>query len=483
MSEQPFRTVNSLRKAGNLQEAWNVGFTSLEHSPQDAYLKGALFWVCYEYLKLHQAKIAKRGASSNNWRPSDFEFEQIESLLQTIMGFEIPTGGLEYKMLLVQFKKNLEWFPTMVHCVLRHQSALFDSESRQPFQAEKGEVPSLMLSSVRQVAAAWLRARDQWQLDFNQLMALINSTRQQVSDTKHIMWLDYDQAKCLVIAGQYEQARSLILPILKKKQSESWAWGALAATYKKEDQDLAIKFFAKGIISAHEVTFSLKLLQGIIPLLLVKQHAIEASMCLKKAIMAYQNSGWKVKPELEQLSQQPWYDASVDEGRLDGYLKSISQDALDYLLGPTKKLVGLVENIHKSGKGFHVFVNKSTSLSVRMGIHKTKQKPQVGDYVELVVSDDNGELAVISSSPCAKAEVADVVFLEGTLRIAPKGFGFVEDTFVPPFVIGDISNESKVLVQQVMSWDKTKSRYSWKAIKLTLVNEAAVPLDYDDMPF
>ncbi|MBQ4892165.1 hypothetical protein J8L86_20130 [Shewanella sp. MMG014] len=483
MSEQPFRTVNSLRKAGNLQEAWNVGFTALEHSPQDAYLKGALFWVCYEFLKHQLENINKRANSSNNYRPTDFEFEQIENLLQTIVNLEIATGGLEYKMLLVQFKKCLEWFPSMVHLVLRHQTALFDDEAKKPFQAEKGEVPSLMLSSVRQVAAAWLRARDQWQLDFNQLMALINSTRQQVSDTKHIMWLDYDQAKCLIIAGQYEQARSLILPILKKKQSESWAWGALAATYKKEDQELAIKFFAKGITSAHEVTFSLKLLQGMIPLLLVRQQTAEASMCLKKAIMAYQNSGWKVKPELQQLSQQNWYDASVDEGRLDGYLKSISQDALDYLLGPTKKQVGIVENIHKSGKGFHVFVNKSTSLSVRMGLHKSKQKPQVGDYIELVVSDDNGELAVISSSSCAKAEVADVAFLEGTLRVAPKGFGFVEDTFVPPFVIGDISNESKVLVQQVMSWDKTKSRYSWKAIKLTLVNETAVPLDYDDVPF
>jgi len=470
MSEQPFRTVNNLRKAGNLQEAWNVGFAALEQSPQDNYLKGALFWVCYEYLKQQQAKIANRGASSNNFRPSDFEFEQIESLLQTIMGFEIPIGGLEYKMLLVQFKKNLTWFPTMVHCVLRHQSALFDSESRQPFQAEKGEVPSLMLSSARQVASAWLRARDHWQLDFSQLMVLLNTTRQQVADTKHIMWLDYDQAKCLVIAGQYEQARTLILPILKKKQSESWAWGALAVTYQKEDQDLSIKFFAKGITSAHEVTFSLKLLQGVIPLLLARQQQAEASMCLKKAITVYQSNGWKVKPELEQLSQQNWYDANVDESRLNAYLKSISQDALDYLLGPTKKMIAIVENIHKSGKGFHAFVNKSTSLSVRMGIHKSKDKPNVGDYVELSVACNDGEQTVIGAVPCAKAEVPDASYIEGSLRIAPKGFGFVEDTFVPPFVIGDIAAESHVSVQRVMSWDKTKSRHSWKAIQLTLVN-------------
>ncbi|MGF1758952.1 tetratricopeptide repeat protein [Photobacterium sagamiensis] len=470
MTEQPFRTVTNLRKSGNLQEAWNVGFAALEQSPQDAYLKGALFWVCYEYLKQQQERIAKRAASSNNYRPSDFEFEQIERLLQTVMNLDIPTGKLEYKMLLVQFKKNLEWFPTLIHCVLRHQVALFDNEDKQPFQAEKGEVPSLMLSTVRQVASAWLRARENWQLDFNQVMELVNTTRQQVSDTKHLIWLDYDHAKCLVVAGQYDQARSLILPILRKKQSESWAWGALAATYQKQDKELAIKFFAKGISSAHEITFSLRLLQGIIPLLLSKQQQAEASMCLKKALAVYQVNGWKIKQELEQLSQQHWYDGGVDESLLDSYLKSISRDALDYLHGPTQKMIAIVENIHKSGKGFHAFVNKSMSLSVRMGIHKSNDKPSVGDYVELSVSSNDGEQTVIGSAPCAKSEVPDVSFIEGTLRIAPKGFGFVEDTFVPPFVIGDIATESHVSVQRVMSWDKTKSRHSWKAIQLTLVN-------------
>ncbi len=94
----------------------------------------------------------------------------------------------------------------------------------------------------------------------------------------------------------------LILPILRKKQKESWAWGALAATYSKQDQRLAMKFFARGIVSAHDVTFSLRLLQGMIPLLLANQQQAEASMCLKTAIAAYQAHGWKLKQELERLS-------------------------------------------------------------------------------------------------------------------------------------------------------------------------------------
>jgi len=385
------------------------------------------------------------------------------------MKLKVQPGGLEYKMLLVQFKKNLEWFPTLVRCVLNHQAALFDDESKQPYQAEKGEASSLMLSTARQVASAWLRAGKHWQLEFNHVMAFVNITREQVSDTQQLIWLDYDQAKCLVAAGLYEQARSMILPILRKKQSAGWAWGALAATYREQDPELAIQFFAKGIISAHEVTYSLTLLRGIIPLLLSKQQQTEASMCLKRVIAVYEDNGWRIKPEIEQLSKQPWYDRSVDESLLDACLKSISIDASDHLNGPTKKMTAIVENIHKSGKGFHAFINKSTSLSVRMGLYKGKGKPFVGDCVELSVACDDGEQIVISSAPCAQVEIADVSHVEGPLRIAPKGFGFVEDTFVPPFLVGDIAAETLVSAQQIMSWDKSKSRYSWKAIKLTKI--------------
>ncbi|GAL28890.1 hypothetical protein JCM19239_2131 [Vibrio variabilis] len=361
---------------------------------------------------------------------------------------------------------------------------MFDDEAKKPFQAEKGEVPSLMLSTARQIASAWLRAREFWQLDLDQVLGFINLTRRQAKDVKHMIWLDYDQSKCLIVSGQYEQARELLLPILQKKQKEAWAWGALAATYQKQDRDLALKFFAKGIVSAHDVTFSLKLLQGAIPLLLASEQIAEASMCLKTALQAYQTNGWKVKPELEKLMAQPWYDPNVDENDLKVFMKSLCRDASEYLHGPTEKVIGVIENIHKSEKGFQVFVNRDTTLAVRMGIHKSNQKPQAGDYVELSLSTKGNEKEVVASVSCQSIELADVGKVEGELRIAPKGFGFVEDTFVPPFVIGDISNESRVTALRIMAWDKTKARHNWKAIKLEQIEVKASSMpDFDDIPF
>ena len=164
------------------------------------------------------------------------------------------------------------------------------------------------------------------------------------------------------------------------------------------------------------------------------------------------------------------YDLSVDEQQLSLFLNSISHDALNYLHGPTEKIVAIIENIHKSGKGFQAYVNKSTSLSVRMGIHKGKQKPQAGDYVELSVANVDGNKEVVASSSIKQVDIEDVSYVEGKLGITLKGFGFVEDTFVPPVVIGNIKNESQVRAQRIISWDKTKACHSWKAIKLVEIS-------------
>ena len=65
---KPFRKINSLRKAGKLQDAWNFGCPAVKESPNDAYLKGAFFWVCYDYLKQVQAKIKERAQQNYAWR-------------------------------------------------------------------------------------------------------------------------------------------------------------------------------------------------------------------------------------------------------------------------------------------------------------------------------------------------------------------------------------------------------------------------------
>jgi len=469
MAEQLHQQVTALRKAGNLQEAWDLACPEVQENPEDTYLKSAFFWLCYAFLKEVQVGIKQRAAGNNgNYRPNLAEQERIGFLLNWVGWLNMPAGGFEYRSLLLTFQHNLEYFPELIILLSQQQPSLFEAGDEQPYVNDKGESPSLTLKFARKCAKGWqehdsLRQR----LDIRALIALLNAIRGRMRDNKHGIWLDYDQAKCLIMAGQLVEARDFVIPVLRKKQSEPWAWGALAATYLQSEPSVAILLFAQGLLHVSDDKFAIKLWIGLAPLLASVGNVAEASMCVKRAITVYQHEGWKLKSNLEKLSQAAWYNTEVSVDGLGVFLQQSAQGAPQYLLGNTKSVTGIVENIHQSGKGFHVYVDRHKSYSVRLGLFKLKSSPEIGSYVALKVADD-GE--VVEAVPAEATVITDSNIYSGELRVTNKGFGFVNDTFVPPFLIRPEINGSKVQLTRVMSKDKKKGAFGWKAIQLEVVD-------------
>ena len=352
MEQQLFRQITELRKAGRLDEAWNLGCPAVQENPQDAYLKGSFFWVCYGYLKQIQATISQRGkVNGNNYQPNQAEADRINFFLDWIEWLDIPAGGYEHRSLLLIFKRNLDAFPKLVMLLFSCRSNLFEPEDKKPYQMDRGESPSLMLTFARKLASAWLGNEWLRQISLDEIRQFFEQVRKKVKDRQHIMWLDYDEANCLITSGNVVDARESILPVLRKKQSESWAWSALAVTYIQDDPDTAIILFAQAINHSHDEKFALKPLKGIAPLLAAKGHTQQASMCVLRAINCYQNNGWNIKADYLQLQQQHWFDTSVRVSELEPFLQQQAAGALDLLHGPVREACGLVINLHKSEKG------------------------------------------------------------------------------------------------------------------------------------
>lgn len=468
MDEQIFQKVNRLRKSGNLAEAWDVGCPAVQENPNDQYLKGSFFWVCYAYLKEVQSNIKSRADNRNGDNtPSAGELDRINFLVDWIVWLNIPPGGYEYRSLLLTFQKNLECIPKLVLLLVRYSDSLFTDEDKQPFVNENGESPSLMLKFARKVAKSWMQNETARQLSVDDLCSLFSITRQQANDKQQQIWLDYDEAKCLIIAKRFDKARDCALSVLRKKQTESWAWGALATTYREEDPGAAIVLFSKALCCAQDDVFALPTLKGIAPFLADQGFTKEASMCVKRAVNCYLENGWNIKSDLEQLMTQPWCDADVDLELLKPFLEKHAVTALDYLFGEREQSVAVVQNVHASGKGFHAYLNRNQSVSVRLGLYRSKKPPNPGDYVRLTLSKE--DQSVVAAEPCEPVDMDDVGYKEGTLSIKEKGFGFVEDTFVPTTLAQPEMDGQSVKVLRILDFDKTKKRHSWKALKVQIL--------------
>lgn len=466
MSEQIYQQVNRLRKSGDLNAAWDVGCKAVQENPKDNFLKSAFFWVCYACLKEVQESIKTRAATGkSDFRPAPREADRIDFLLDWIIWLELPDSGFEYRSLLLTFQHNVEHFPKLLLLLARHAKTLFTADDKQPFITEKGESPSLMLKFTRKLAKAWLTQEALRQLSVDELMALLNLTRNEVNDTQQLIWLDYDESRCLIAARRYDEARKRVLTVLRKKQGEAWAWGALAATYRQAEPQVAITLFAKALICAHDDTLALPTLKGFATLLAAEKMYDEASVCIQRAVNCYLSNGWQIKNDLEKLLNQPWYNPQADAALLLPFLKQRSQKAEEYLFDQRIQRLAIIQNIHPGNKGFHVWFSRNQSMPVRMKLWKESTQPKPGDYVNVTVAAE--DQMVINIVPAASQPLTDAGEYKDILRVSDKGFAFVGDTFVPKHLVPEGMDGHQVSVLRIMELDKTRNRYGWRALTIT----------------
>ena len=348
----------------------------------------------------------------------------------------------------------------------KHAKTLFSPEDKQPFITEKGESPSLMLKFTRKLAKTWSSQTTLRHLSVDDLITLLTLTRHEVKDTQQLIWLDYDEARCLIVAKRYEEARKRILAVLRKKQNEAWAWGALATTYRQKDPQAAITLFAKALSCAHDDALALPTLKGFAVLLAAEGLHNEASICVHRAVNCYLHNGWQIKTDLEQLLNQPWYNHQVNTELLTSFILQRSQNAADYLFGERVQKLALVQNIHAGNRGFHAWVSRNQSLSVRMKLWSDKLPLSPGDYVQLTIAEE--DQSVVAVAPAQAQPLTDAGEIEDILRVTEKGFAFVGDTFVPKDLVPAGMDGQKVHVVRVVELDKTKNRYGWRALKVII---------------
>jgi len=344
---------------------------------------------------------------------------------------------------------------------------LYQPTDFKPYQTEKGEYPSLLVRLARQTSKAWLMQQNEWNLNVDNILNLLEFANNNALD-KNKTWLQFDISKCLVSVGRHEEARQSALTVLRKKMSESWAWGALADTYTIEDPKAAISCYSKGIIEAHEPPFCIPMYFGLAKLFSSNNEFNLASASLSKLIEIYNANGWSLKPEHEELVQQPWFDASIIESiNFDDELKTFANKSLQYATEKLEMAIGIVDSHHKSGKGFSIYFNFEKKVSARKSVFFGKNLPDVGTWVEVKLASDNGELEALEVHKIEKQTNEKVQSIEGSLKLNTKGFGFVEDAFIAPYLLYNFTDGEMIKAIKVWDKDPKKGTPSWRVIQIT----------------
>lgn len=459
-----YQTIKELRHNGRPVDAWNAGFPELKNEPDNLFLKRSLYWACYDGIKIIHERISHR----SNKAPSQQEQQDIASWISCIeqLNLPMPCDELDYRFFNL-FKESGEHHEAFVRFVLNNHTNLFtESDDYTPYQGGKYESPSQVVKQARVTASGWLMHRKEWDINFSNLVSFLDMADQKAKD-RDKTWLHYDYAKCLIAAKEYDAARNLVLPIVRKKTSEFWAWGALAATYVEDNPSKSVACYSKGLSECREAKFSVKIRVGLAILLAKQNQCSEASALLCSIADIYRNEGWRLKPEHEEMMAQPWFDSTAaDSVDLNHYLAKTGAQANELLYDEIKTATGVVVSIHRSKKGFNVYLSQNETISVRKGLFATNKLPAPGAWVTVTYAKIGDEVEALEAAQTSPVLLNGVETEVGELKVHPKGFAFVGDTFVPPDQVVSDWNGDEVEILKVWDMNLKKQQMTWRSIHI-----------------
>lgn len=254
--------------------------------------------------------------------------------------------------------------------------------------------------------------------------------------------------------------------MLKKKRQEPWAWFGLAKTYADEPEK-AICLIASGLTYANDPKFSIPGL-GELAERLAETGAYEnASKALVKLMAIYSQNSWTPKDNIVKLTSYSWYDAAIETSDFDAVVKRLAENASLYTISRPGYYQGVLQSVHASNKGANIYIARDLVISARKAVFPGRQIPPPGTFVKVLCDMDAEEKEVIAAEVIQECSSADIRSFSGPLTVNEKGFGFVNrEIFVPTALISGIQPDAQVAGMAVMSFDKVKNKYSWKAITL-----------------
>jgi len=464
VSNQIFSQIRELKQKNNFIDAWNCGYASYQNDKNNTYLRTALFWVCYAAIKVVQEPILGR----KNKAPNGNEQSVVNSWISCIgqLNLPVPCEELDFRFFNL-FKGCGEHYQTYIQMLIYYGSNLYQPNDLKPYQSDKGESPSLVVRLARQTSKAWLQHHKEWDLNLDSIFGLLNYALENALDHDKT-WLQFDISKCLVSANRYEEARGAALSVLRKKMSESWAWGALADTYVNENHKAAISCYCKGIIEAHKPPFRIPMYFSLAKLFLITKEFRLASASLSKLIEIYNDNRWQLKPEHDELVQQSWFDAScIDSIDMQVEIGNRSNNALQYATEELEILTGIVDTHHRSGRGFSVYLDLGKKLNARKGVFDGNGLPDIGTWLEIKIAKDGEHSEVLEAHITGDQRSNSVSIAEGNLKLNPKGFGFIDGAFIAPFLLKGFQDQELIRVIKVWDKDPKKGTPNWRVIKIT----------------
>ncbi len=297
-----------------------------------------------------------------------------------------------------------------------------------------------------------------------------------------------DLAELLAEQGLFAQASQEVVAALTLRNTQGWSAGKdlenlVASPWYdpgSTDAEDPARFYASHAQDALVLCFDrvetkpstyLGVTSPPVPVEGQKPHKPYARFAVASASGAWESI---IGPGLRNLQYNPGDPITIVTGRQEGGERSIVLHVSERQDGSkwdcTTAARGVVAQLPVDGRPMKVFLSPDSEARVPEGcwIDVAPLSLGQGVTVRLVRNPKNERAEVFTIEAGGLPESDDIKLAQGYLRRHPKGFGFIENAFVPPHLLDGISSElTDVAAVLVYSKHPKEDRYGWRAIALS----------------
>ena len=382
-------TAASYSKSGKHVEALTALHAILAKSPKNKSIQSTLAWSIYRALKEARAND-NRGVGSLDQMVLQYQrLDSVEkpSLIHSLMLREVAQIEAFRKSFIRFFKW---WNPAY----LRPE----DFNRYEP-EGTGRSFDSLVEKVIRATYQSAKESRDKLEIRWAQ-----EFVGEHMNRFPNQEWFKYYYGKLLVWAGDPLKAREYILPILRRKQSEFWAWDCLASTYGPEDSELRMALLARALqCRTQDASLLINVRQSLAELLLERGMLLEAAVEIHEVIKQREAKGWKLGEQLTGWQQEAWMlDSRRPQSNAHLY-QTLAAAADDIVNEGLPEFEGVVARhiAAKPGEKLRTIISvklkdRLQNLRVARGRFPVLAQLDVGTPVSLRINDSERELEIVS---------------------------------------------------------------------------------------
>ena len=510
----PNQEIQRLRKEGKIDEALQYGIDALQKDPDNHWIKGALAWVYYDMAKRdlektsvfieHVEEILKLGLEENEKllfdrlgfligkkvfqiiRQKDFSKQPVNKLFELSKQMHFNKPGEAYSFLFKAFHRAYKDSSKYIEFA---DWWGFENFRRQDYEREEINDRKVM-SIVEQAYIAYTKALLKGEPVYSTGIVInpfdpsdpgvtMKVNEEKVKNflpqldkiiNKHpeYQFLQSGKAKLLLAIGKKDEALNSFIPFARRKKNEFWVWEDLVDFFPDEI-DLQIAFYCKALSFNTQEKYLVKLRQKFAAILIKEEHYAEAKAQIDKLVNTRTRKGWKIPSIVKQWQSQDWYkttNARPENKFCNKYLP----EAEEILYSDIPEEAVVVTFVNKD-KGLIHFV-KNTSKHGFFRYSGNINAFQPGDIVKVRFKSDgqDGYFRIYTIKKADNSTPAEAIKnFEGIFSMIPgKKFGFIEDVFVPPYLVAEYQlNEGEFIKgRAILSFDKSKNRWGWKMVEI-----------------